>query len=176
MVVLNKIDGLWDELKTPEGNRSRNQGNSPIPVPVSSVCRSARSFPVSAQKGLVAKISGDAELLLRSRLPLLESALRKSSFRPNRISCATTPRPNSAKLAAGYAGCSNRALRDCASSSPNSPNCAENKGVVEYMMGKVRAEKDEFEAGLQRYYAVRSVFSTLTNRLFGHWASIPSSS
>ncbi len=34
-----------------------------------------------------------------------------------------------------------------------------NKGVVEYMMGKVRAEKDEFESGLQRYYAVRSVFS-----------------
>jgi hypothetical protein len=43
-----------------------------------------------------------------------------------------------------------------------------NKGVVEYMMGKVRAEKDEFESGLQRYYAVRSVFSTLTNNLFGH--------
>jgi len=39
---------------------------------------------------------------------------------------------------------------------------------VEYMMGKVRAEKDEFESGLQRYYAVRSVFSTLTNKLFGH--------
>jgi hypothetical protein len=36
------------------------------------------------------------------------------------------------------------------------------------MMGKVRAEKDEFESGLQRYYAVRSVFSTLTNNLFGH--------
>jgi len=35
-------------------------------------------------------------------------------------------------------------------------------------MGKVRAEKDEFESGLQRYYAVRSVFSTLTNKLFGH--------
>ena len=42
-----------------------------------------------------------------------------------------------------------------------------NKGVVEYMMGKVRSEKEEFEAGLQRYYAVRSIFS-LTNKLFGH--------
>jgi hypothetical protein len=36
------------------------------------------------------------------------------------------------------------------------------------MMGKVRAEKVEFESGLQRYYAVRSVFSSLTNNLFGH--------
>jgi hypothetical protein len=36
------------------------------------------------------------------------------------------------------------------------------------MMRKVREEKDEFEPGLQRYYAVRSVFSQLTNNLFGH--------
>jgi hypothetical protein len=43
-----------------------------------------------------------------------------------------------------------------------------NKGVVEYMMGKVRVEKDEFESGLQRYYAVRSVLSQLTNNLFAH--------
>ena len=43
-----------------------------------------------------------------------------------------------------------------------------NKGVVEYMMGKVRDEKEEFEAGLQRYYALRSVFSQLTNKLFDH--------
>jgi hypothetical protein len=48
-----------------------------------------------------------------------------------------------------------------------------NKGVVEYMMGKVRAEKEEFESGLQRYYAVRSVFSTLTNNLFGHLGRTP---
>jgi hypothetical protein len=43
-----------------------------------------------------------------------------------------------------------------------------NKGVVEYMMGKVKSEKDEFEVALQRYYAVRSVFTNLTNKLFGH--------
>ena len=43
-----------------------------------------------------------------------------------------------------------------------------NRGVVEYMMGKVRVEKEEFESGLQRYYALRSVFSQLTNKLFAH--------
>ncbi len=36
------------------------------------------------------------------------------------------------------------------------------------MMRKVKAEKDEFEKGLQRYYAVRSVFSQLTNNLYSH--------
>jgi hypothetical protein len=32
-------------------------------------------------------------------------------------------------------------------------------------MRKVRSEKDEFEQGLQKYYAVRSVFSNLSNNL-----------
>jgi hypothetical protein len=36
------------------------------------------------------------------------------------------------------------------------------------MMRKIRTEKDEFEQGLQKYYAVRSVFSDLTNSLLAH--------
>ena len=43
-----------------------------------------------------------------------------------------------------------------------------NQNVIEYMMRKVRSEKDEFEQGLQKYYAVRSVFTNLSNNLFGH--------
>jgi DNA repair exonuclease SbcCD ATPase subunit len=36
------------------------------------------------------------------------------------------------------------------------------------MMRKVKREKEDFEKGLQRYYAVRSVFSQLTNSLYSH--------
>ena len=36
------------------------------------------------------------------------------------------------------------------------------------MMRKIRSEKEEFEQGLQKYYAVRSVFTDLTNNLFSH--------
>jgi uncharacterized membrane-anchored protein YhcB (DUF1043 family) len=44
-----------------------------------------------------------------------------------------------------------------------------NQNVIEYMMRKVKSEKDEFERGLQRYYAgARSVFSQLTNNLYSH--------
>ena len=43
-----------------------------------------------------------------------------------------------------------------------------NQNVIEYMMRKVRTEKEEFEAGLKKYYAVRSVFTNLTNNLLGH--------
>lgn len=74
VAALNKIDTLWDEIKnqgqidaTIESQRketARMLGIEPASV-----------FPVSAQKGLLAKIRQDPELLERSRLPLLEHFL-----------------------------------------------------------------------------------------------------
>ena len=74
IVVLNKIDGLWDELKTDseiEAEIDKQVQNSALTLglPASQI------FPISAQKGLVARINGDDALLERSRLPALELAL-----------------------------------------------------------------------------------------------------
>jgi len=168
MVVLNKIDGQWDELKTTaeidaEIQRQVDTSANLLDLPPSQV------FPVSAQKGLVAKITGDAALLERSRLERLETALSGELIPAKRdIVCDNTEsefgdvnRTVRGLLAARLAG-----LREQLAELTELRG--KNKGVVEYMMGKVRAEKEEFEAGLQRYYAVRSVFSTLTNKLFSH--------
>ena len=74
IVVLNKIDTLWDDLKTyDEINRT-----------ISEQCRKAAQtlgidvngvVPASAQKGLLAKIRHDQELLNRSNILTLESIL-----------------------------------------------------------------------------------------------------
>lgn len=74
LVVLNKIDGLWDEL------RSESEINSEISRQVTSVAETLglptnRVYPVSAQKGLVAKVQNDSALLTRSRIKELEAAL-----------------------------------------------------------------------------------------------------
>jgi len=74
IAVLNKIDGMWDGLKT------AHEIDSEVDRQVHLVSRTlglnaARVFPVSAQKGLVAKVTKDARLLAASRLPKLESAL-----------------------------------------------------------------------------------------------------
>ena len=168
MIVLNKIDGQWDELKTldeidAEIARQVESSADILGLPVSQV------FPVSAQKGLVAKINGDSALLERSRLPALEAALSGELIPAKReIVCESTE---------SKFGVVSRNVRGLLESrlvglreqlTELTELRGKNKGVVEYMMGKVRSEKDEFEAGLQRYYAVRSVFSTLTNKLFGH--------
>jgi hypothetical protein len=168
LVVLNKIDGQWDELKTGEEidaeiRRQVESSADILNLPTTQV------FPVSAQKGLVAKITGDQALLERSRLPLLEAALSGELIPAKHdIVCENTEsefgdvsRRTRGLLESRLAG-----LREQLTELTELRG--KNKGVVEYMMGKVRAEKDEFESGLQRYYAVRSVFSTLTNKLFAH--------
>ncbi|HJW23526.1 MAG TPA: dynamin family protein [Rhodocyclaceae bacterium] len=168
MVVLNKIDGLWDELKTPAQVEAEIAGQvescaAILNLPVGQV------FPVSAQKGLVAKINGDAELLARSRLPQLEAALSGELIPAKRDIVRENTEAEFGEVNRRVRGLLESRLAGLREQLAELTELrGKNKGVVEYMMGKVRAEKDEFEAGLQRYYAVRSVFSTLTNNLFGH--------
>lgn len=74
IAVLNKIDGLWDVLRTP-GEIELEVRRQAAGVAATLDLDPMRVFPVSAQKGLVAKVQGDFALLEASRLPLLEEAL-----------------------------------------------------------------------------------------------------
>lgn len=168
MVVLNKIDGQWDELKSESEIDAEIQRQVETSAEILDL-PAAQVFPVSAQKGLVAKINDDAALLERSRLPLLEAALSDELIPAKRdIVCDSTDSEfgDVSRRVRGLLESRLVGLREQLTELTELRG--KNKGVVEYMMGKVRAEKDEFESGLQRYYAVRSVFSTLTNNLFGH--------
>ncbi|MEF8714109.1 MAG: dynamin family protein [Accumulibacter sp.] len=168
IVVLNKIDSLWDELKSAEEidaeiTRQVDTCAWALELPENQI------FPVSAQKALVAKINEDPELLQRSQLTRLERALSEELIPAKQeivrdsiqVEFADCHQRTRSLLESRLAG-----LREQLGELADLRG--KNKGVVEYMMGKVRGEKDEFESGLQRYYAVRSVFSQLTNRLFAH--------
>jgi hypothetical protein len=168
LVVLNKIDSLWDELKSEEEICSEIDKQTDgcaytLELPAKQI------FPVSAQKALVAKITNDADLLKRSRLADLEAALadeliparREIIYEATDAEFSDIYRRTRGLLESRLAG-----LRE--QLDELSELRGKNKSVVEYMMGKVRSEKEEFETGLQRFYAVRNVFSQLTNKLFAH--------
>ncbi|KAF0191165.1 MAG: hypothetical protein FD165_2097 [Gammaproteobacteria bacterium] len=74
IAALNKIDTLWDDMKSPQEiehsiNEQCRKTARQLGIDVS------RVFPVSAQKGLVAQIRGDRRLLTASRLDSLQSFL-----------------------------------------------------------------------------------------------------
>jgi hypothetical protein len=168
LVVLNKIDGLWDGLRPDfeidaEIERQVDSCARILDVPAASV------FAVSAQKGLVAKIGGDVALLEKSRLPRLEDALSEQLLPAKREIVATS----TAAEARAIAGEVRRLLETRrAALNAQVSELAElrgkNVGVVGHMIDKAKAEKEAYERGLREYYAVRSVFSQLSDTLFGH--------
>ncbi len=170
LVILNKIDGLWDELKTPaeidaEIAKQVKSAAGILDVPQEQV------FAVSAQKALVARVNGDDALLERSRIPALEQALSGNLIPAKREIVGAAIRAEVRSLAAAV-----RATLD-ARQAGFGDQLAElralrgkNQDVVGHMMERVRQEKDRFERGLQRFTALRTVLTQQANALFDHIA------
>src|SRR6266513_1480467 len=127
----------------------------------------AQVFAVSAQKALLAKVNGDDALLARSRLPQLEQALSKELIPAKRDIVGTATRNEVRMLAANVrpilesriAGIHEqlaelRGLR------------GKNQDVVEHMLERIQQEKNIFERGMQRYTALRTVFTQHSNSLY----------
>lgn len=74
IVVLNKVDTLWDELRTPEMVASSLGRQIEDTARILGVTK-RQIFPVSAQKGLLGKIKVDHGLITRSGLIPLENKL-----------------------------------------------------------------------------------------------------
>ncbi|HET9337997.1 MAG TPA: dynamin family protein [Casimicrobiaceae bacterium] len=166
LVILNKIDGLWDEMKSAieieaEIGRQVRASADTLGVPADQV------FPVSAQKALLAKVNGDDALLAKSRLPRLEAALSGNLVPAKRdiVGAAALAEVRSMTAAVeaildARAGGIAEQLAELRSLR------GKNQDVVEHMMQRVRDEKERFEKGLSRYSALRTVFTQQTTELY----------
>jgi predicted GTPase len=164
--VLNKIDSLWD------GMRDEEQ----IALEVAQQVRycaetldidAANVYPVSAQKGLLAKITRDEALLERSQLGALEHALstqliphRQAVVRASTRSDVADVISRTRKLLVGRVSSIDTQIDEIHSLK------GRNLDVVQEMVRRVRQEKAEFERGLATFQGVRSEYSTLANTLF----------
>lgn len=166
IVILNKIDSLWDELKpeaavAAEIDRQVSVSASLLGLPRTQV------YPVSAQKGLLAKINGDDRLLERSRLPALEDALARKLLPAKHDIVGTATQAGVRTLVADVAATlEGRHTRVAEQLVELRELRGKNEDVVMHMMHRVREEKEIFEHGLQRFTALRTVFTQQTNALF----------
>ncbi|HEX4584630.1 MAG TPA: dynamin family protein [Burkholderiaceae bacterium] len=166
IAVLNKIDGLWDQLK------SQTEIEAEVRRQVVSVSETLkidrkRVFAVSAQKGLVAKVTGDAQLLERSRLPTLEAALvdllvpaRQQIIREQTLAVSSRVINEVRQaLSARERGLVEqlyelRALQ------------GKNQSAVERMLLRAQSEQQEFEENVRKVVATRVVLSRLAEQAY----------
>ncbi len=172
LVVLNKVDGLWDELSTAEqvarsiqkqcDDTARTLGLSAEQV-----------LPVSAQKGLLAKVQGDTELLRKSGLPVLEQALSETILERRH------------EILQAQATQGLRAVRDAVRHRVHMQDRerteqqleltglrGKNSKVIKHMRVRVLKEQDEFSQSGSRIHAMKSVHMQMLQKLFEALSSI----
>jgi hypothetical protein len=166
LVVLNKIDTMWDSLSTPaqvqsEIERQRNTSAEVLGLPREQV------IPVSAQKALVAKVNNDAALLQASQLPVLERALSQGVLgqRQRILRSAVEVGISELRVEAGRAN--NIRRRDLAEQMIELKGLrGKNTSVIRHMRARIEQEQVDFDVSGARIHAVRSVHLKLLREVF----------
>lgn len=166
LVVLNKIDTLWDTLNTAEQVHEQLQRQCAtsaeiLGVPLDQV------VPVSAQKGLVAKIQCDDLLLESSGLPRLEDVLSQGVMGKRQAILRSTVASGVAGLRAETARVINIRRRDLDDQMLELRSLrGKNASVIESMRGRIQQEQHEFEASTAKIQALRAVHLKLLRDVF----------
>ncbi len=166
LVVLNKIDTLWDALSSPAQIQSQINRQCDNTAEILGVPRE-QVFPVSAQKGLVAKVTNDAELLLASRLPALEAALAQRIMAQRQKILGTAVAKGVSELQVEAGRMLNIRRRDLTEQSLEFKSLmGKNATVIKHMRIRISREQSEFDLGGAKIHAVRSVHHKLLREVF----------
>ncbi|MBM5572444.1 MULTISPECIES: dynamin family protein [Deefgea] len=166
LVVLNKIDGLWDDL------RSKTEIDAEIAKQVKTTADlltmpTSQIYPVSAQKALLAKVQNDDALLTKSCLISLERAL-SDDLLPGKQDIVRDATQSEIEDVVSSIRSILQARQDGVKEQLTELTGlrGKNQDVIAQMMEKVTDDKKHFEQGLVRFQALRSVFTQQTNKLF----------
>ena len=166
LVVLNKIDTMWDALSTPAQvaanvERQRLSTAEILQLPKDQI------IAVSAQKGLVAKVTGDNALLQASQLPLLEQALSEGMMGQRRAILRGAMSSGISDLRTETGRVINIRRRDLAEQMIELRGLrGKNTTVIKHMRSRIEAEQTEFDTSGARIHAVRAIHLKLLREVF----------
>ncbi len=166
LVVLNKIDTMWDALSSPEqvqleiasqrSDSAETLGLAPDQV-----------LAVSAQKGLLAKVSRDERLLEASNLMALERALGEGLLGQRRRILGQSVTTGISALRQETGRLVHTRSRDILEQIQELEGLrGKNAGVIKQMRLRIEQEQADFDASGAKIQAVRSVHLRLLKDLF----------
>jgi predicted GTPase len=166
LVVLNKIDTLWDTLNSPQQIQAQLERQCQTSADMLGV-RSEQVVPVSAQKGLVAKISCDDAMLEASGLPVLEEALAKGIMGRRQSILRAAIGSGVAGLRAETSRVLNIRRRDLDDQMLELRSLrGKNAAIIGSMRNRIEHEQREFELSASKIHAVRAVHLKLLRDVF----------
>ena len=165
VAVLNKIDMLWDELKSDAEVQAAIERQAEDTARVLKLPRS-RVFTVSAQKALAATIRGDRELRLRSGIEALEYLLAHQVIPARRdMLYHAVRREVSELLAQSRVTLAARVTRSGAELVQLSRLSGEKKALLEETRADLQREKDRYDAAADRFRATRKALEAQGRQL-----------
>jgi len=164
-IVLNKIDGLRDGLKTEDHVLS--EIDRQVRATADTLGRDpTRIFALSARQALVAKIQGDRDALLKSRLYRLEQSLARGMVHERRLDHATAVRAEtrslyaqSRSLIASRLGFAQQQLEELEALQ------GKNQKLVESLARKARQERGHLEQARAMMMGLRTVHNRHADQL-----------
>ncbi len=166
LVVLNKIDTLWDTLNSAQQIQDQLERQRQTSAEMLGV-RLDQVLPVSAQKGLVAKIQCDDVMLEASGLPVLEEALGRGIMGQRQAILRSAISAGIASLRAETARVLNIRRRDLDEQMLELRSLrGKNSSVILAMRNRIEQEQREFDLSTTRIHAVRAVHIKLLRDVF----------
>jgi hypothetical protein len=159
IAVLNKIDLMWDELKTPAEvdkaiNRMVETTANHLHLPRD------RIFAISAQKGLLGKIREDAGLVKKSGLEALERFLAEEIVPMKRqILCKAVVNEIGGMMASSRASVRKKEDANHAGIAELGGLVGKSRDVVTKLWGKITSEKNAYNSALAEYKVNHGAFS-----------------
>ncbi|MFD2752773.1 dynamin family protein [Comamonas terrae] len=171
LVVLNKIDTLWDSLSSgpqvqAQLRRQREDSAQMLGVAVE------RVLPVSAQKGLVAKVSDNQPLLQASGLPAFENMLAHGIMGQRQRVLQAAVAANVQQLRQEVERVLNIRRRDLDDQMAELQSLrGKNATVIASMRSRIETEQREFERSTAKIQALRTVHMRMLKALFHQLSS-----
>jgi hypothetical protein len=166
LAVLNKIDTLWDTLNSAEQVQAQLERQCRTSAEVLGIPLD-RVVPVSAQKGLVAKITADDLLLESSGLPALEEVLAKGIMGRRQSILRAAVANGVANLRVETSRVINIRRRDLDDQMAELRSLrGKNASVIESMRHRIEQEQREFDLSTSKIQAVRAVHLKLLREVF----------
>lgn len=167
LVVLNKIDTLWDALSTPYQVQAQIERQRKTTAEILGIAEE-QVLPVSGQKGLVAKVNNNAELLKVSQLPGLEQALAEGVMGQRKKILQAAVAANIVELRTEATRVLGIRRRDLAEQMVELKGLrGKNISVIKHMRARIEQEQADFDASGAKIHAVRSVHLKLLRDVFG---------